>query len=76
MSPLLAELSPSRTSHPRERSESRQQGREWEGRGQERWKTPEREVGRFWKVLRLHNSNGLKGAVKGGGRAGQQLPGE
>lgn len=32
--------------------------------------------GRFWKALRLHSSNGLKGAEKGGGRAGEQLLGE
>lgn len=71
MSLLLAGLSPARTSPPREKSESRQQAGGRKGRG-----APGGRFGSFWKALRLHNSNGLKGAVKRGGRAGQQLPGE
>lgn len=56
------------------------------GKGEDR--SPEREkeekegagafrvrFSRFWKALHVHNSSGVKGAVKEGGRAGQQLPG-
>lgn len=41
--PIAGRAAPPRTSHPRERSESRQQGREWEG-GSWGEKSPEREV--------------------------------
>lgn len=71
MSLVLAGLCPARTSHPRERTESRQQAGGKKGRGALGGR-----FGSFWKALCLHNSNGLKGAVKRGGWAGQQLPGE
>lgn len=57
---------------PPQRKESRQQGREQEARGQEGERSLERGIPQVWKVL--HNSQGLKGAVTGGGRAWQQLP--